>query len=124
MNQSNLAQIPEENPPAPSQGKPAKSTLRKLAEIGSGFLGWWLINDLIWRVLGIQLSNPNIMYGDIGVICFSFPINILLLVTFAIIRQTRLIALGILIAIALNLLVSLILGLFMNAICFIPLTIH
>lgn len=75
----------------------------------AGFLGWYLVNGLAW------LLNSN---DDSGLACFLFPLNMIVLIVFLI--KWRAIGLGILGALALNLLISLVLSTVMNGTCAIP----
>lgn len=80
----------------------------------AGFLGWYLINGLIWLGLGNPVDSeyiPNLLI---------FPINLLALIILSVGKRTRNVGLGILAALALNLLLSLILGALMNGVCFVP----
>ena len=69
-----------------------------------GFVGWYLVSWPLVRPLGLNL----------------FLLNIIALIVLALIKTTRRVAGGILIALALNFTISLILGLRLNALCFIP----
>ena len=69
-----------------------------------GFVGWYLVSWALVRPLGLNL----------------FFLNIIALIVLALIKATRRVAGGILIALALNFTISLILGLGLNALCFIP----
>jgi len=79
-----------------------------------GFFGWLLVNLLIWVM--INPRNPS------NELCFAvpFPLNLITLITLLVIRKTRAIGFGILGAIALNLLITLILGIFEQGACLIP----
>ena len=80
-----------------------------------GLLGWYAVNWASWGLVGGFSTGENII-GNL--ICL--PVNLLVLLILAIIRQTRWVALGILAALAINFAISLLLGLQFNAICFIP----
>lgn len=69
-----------------------------------GFVGWYLVSWALVRPLGLNL----------------FFLNIIALIVLALIKATRRVAGGILVALALNFTISLILGLGLNALCFIP----
>jgi hypothetical protein len=90
--------------------------LRRNAQILYGFFGWYLINGLIWLLLGL---SPNEGY-NIFVNIYIFPLNLLALIVLSVNKSTRKIGLGVLIALALNLLLSLVVGLGLNGVCFIP----
>jgi hypothetical protein len=97
--------IPEEKPPEPEM-----SPQRKWVLFAAGFLGWYLVNALIWFVLN----------GDLGAVCGIWLVNGFALLILALNHPTRPVALGILAALALNFVISLMAGLTDNALCFIP----
>jgi len=74
-----------------------------------GFFGWYVINIAIWLLAG---STPG-DYLDMNIILnlFVFPVNLIVLIILAVRRPTRKIASGIVTALALNLFISLVLGL-------------
>jgi len=91
---------------------------QKKIEISIGLAGWYLVNGLIWFWV-----SPSPVNGSGYSALFSFimiPANILVLLVCALIPRLRNVALGILIALALNLFISLLLGMVANALCFIP----
>jgi len=98
--------------PSDSGSKKTPLTTPQIIEIGIGFVAWYVINGLIW--LG-GTSN----YGFFLAI-FTLPGNLIVLLICAITPRLRRVALGILIAIALNLVITLVLGMFTNALCFVP----
>jgi hypothetical protein len=91
----------------------------KIRDFAIGFFGWYIINGLLWIII-----NPGIINGGTAVNggsgCITFPLNLIVLIVFARIKQTHWIAFGILVALALNLVVSLIIGVAFNGWCFIP----
>ena len=96
---------------------------RKRIEILIGALGWYLVNGLIWFMLFPGPFDTRGPYGALGpelVSLIMMPANLLVLVVCAIIPRLRRVALGILIALALNFAVSILLGMGLNASCFIP----
>ncbi|MGE5251503.1 MAG: hypothetical protein ACM3QS_14975 [Bacteroidota bacterium] len=97
---------PEKLPPGP---KPVLTREQKLKRFLIGFLGWWIVNYPVWALFGGG-------YGMIGLI--TFPANIIVLIILAF-RQ-RWVALGMLAAIAANLLISIMLGVTYMGLCFIP----
>jgi hypothetical protein len=101
--------------PVPGSGQSREEKLRHLA---IGFFGWYVINGMIWFIL-LGGSSAGGDYGYFNGL-FTFPANILVLIILAAIKSTRQIALGILAALALNLLIALVLGVSTNGICFIP----
>jgi len=89
--------------------------LRKNDQILYGFFGWYLINSIIWLLISTRGYAEYVFLN-----LFIFPINLLTLIVLSVIKSTRKIGLGILIALALNLLLSLMVGLTINGVCFIP----
>lgn len=83
----------------------------------AGFLGWFLVNGLWWQLIfrGSQTGGTNFQ----GSFCI-LPFSILMLILLGFNPRTRQITWGGLAAIAVNMTVSLALGLFFNAICLIP----
>jgi hypothetical protein len=75
----------------------------------TGFVGWYLSNGLVWLLIG---RNDN------GQACFLFPLNVIVLIAFLVKR--RAIGLGILSALALNLLISLAMSTLFNGACAVP----
>jgi len=109
--ESNSAPVPPPAKPKPSLRETVTSKPFLI-----GFFGWYVINGLIWLVFG----NPNQSESAIFVNLFVFPVNLLALILFLIIRRTRRMGFGILTALAVNFVISLVLGLFLNGACFIP----
>jgi hypothetical protein len=106
-------QIPEE----PSDQRPDSGSAgavnpkrRNWRFFAFGFIGWYLVNGVIWVLPGNNEFN----------LLLTLPANILILIILAIIKRTRWIAFGMLTAIALNFLISLVLGLFNQAVCLVP----
>ncbi len=116
MNENNEQQIVA--PPAP-----AATTRRRWWLVAAGFIGWYLANGLFW-VMMLGKTKPDFSITSLGDAMFvnllMFPFNIILLLMLAIIRPTRSVALGILLAIALNLVISLFSMLIFNAVCLVP----
>lgn len=84
----------------------------------AGFLGWFLFAGLFWFLLiELSSSNPNLMVS-INIVWFIFTIVVMLF--FALNKSTRMFSLGILAAIAVNLFISIALGMTYDAICFKP----
>ncbi len=81
-----------------------------------GFAGWFLMNAGLWLLL-LSLTVSQI---TLVLVILALPANLILLSMLALIKQTRWMALGVLSALALNLVITLVLGLFANAICGIP----
>ena len=105
-------EIAEENP----QPDPRK----KWILFASGFFGWHVINTVFWLLITPGPKSPNEFVYVYLPNLLILPANIILLIVLAAIRPTRWMALGILAALALNFLISLILGLNTNAVCFVP----
>ena len=102
-----------------SEEKPPLFTTIKSREFLIGFFGWYFINGLIWAILEMfysYLGNYSGWYLELLI----FPINLLVLIILSAMKRTRKIGLGILAALALNFLLSLILGLLFNGVCFVP----
>jgi hypothetical protein len=85
-----------------------------------GFLGWYLVNIFAWS----HVPAGGYGLGVFFVFAIMLPFNIVALIVLGIIRSTRWVALGIVTALALNFLISLALGLTLNAQCLIPFFEH
>ena len=101
---------------APKVGSPAKaveplSRRSKIVQFTIGFVGWYLINFSIYAVTSSGGQG-------IGSVYIVFPANVIVLIVLAFKR--RWVALGMLSAIALNLVVALIMGIQVAGFCFIP----
>jgi len=105
---------PESSPMEAPPTAPQLDNRRKWLLFAVGFLGWYLVNGLIWLIL-LRASGSNGFENLL--IC---PANGILLVILGINRPTRFVALGILVALAANFVISIIAGLVFNAQCFIP----
>ena len=94
----------------------------KITQFTIGFVGWFLVNvglAFLWG--GPSLAKYGQVYGPgpgVSIGLLLFPANILLF--FILVRVWRWVALGMLSAIALNLLIALILGIAVAGWCFIP----
>ena len=104
--------IPQEKPP------PAPMTPRQWWLLfAGGFLGWYLVYGVIW----LLSAQDGVYYqGNIFLYACLWSVNIILIVAFAIHCDTRPVGLGILAALALNIVISLVIGLQGNAWCFVP----
>ncbi len=82
-----------------------------------GFLGWFLVNGLVWAVIteriGGELGQYSFIFG-----IFVLPPNLLALVILAFAR--RWVALGLLVAYAANFALALLAGAFINGVCWFP----
>ncbi len=122
-----LPESPLPLPPAPPVRALAAPLTRrqKIVRVLIGFTGWYLVNGLFW-LLVLQLTPAKINRSDVeftAVIGWAITLavfNALALLFAAMIRPTRWIALGMLAAIALNFILSLILDLWFNALCMMP----
>ena len=82
----------------------------------AGFLGWFILYGLIWwRLVETTPYGQWYLYD----VCL-LPLNVLLMIVLARNIKTRFIGIGILVAMAVNLIISLVMGLGMEAICNIP----
>jgi len=96
--------------------------LRRNAQILYGFFGWYVINGLIWLIL-VNVNMDSSGGGPPAYVILNlliFPANLLALILLAAGKRTRKMGLGILAALALNLLLSLLFGMLINGVCFIP----
>ena len=83
-----------------------------------GFFGWYIFNTKAWFSVMENGPDKQGYYPLFNLV--MLPANLLILFILAKIHRTRWAAFGILAAVAVNFLISLILGLGNNAICFIP----
>ena len=86
--------------------------ITKRIDAASGFVGWFLINGLVW---GSTDGGEALI---IPILCFS--VNVITLFILAAIPPTRWIALGILAAWAINFILSMIFGVIGNGSCLVP----
>lgn len=84
---------------------------KKLIHRIGGLLGWFLVNGLIWLVIGEDA-------WDFGIALFFG--NLLAMIILIAVPSTRKIGQGILIAWAANFILALILGAFFNGLCLVP----
>ena len=100
-----------------------QSVFEKGIEVVVGMFGWYVVNGITW-FLFLPPSRSSLQGGygaEIDIFSLGLiPFNIIFLMILGSIPRTRMIALGILMALALNFLISLLLGMTMNAFCFIP----
>ena len=89
------------------------SFLRRYQQQLIGFVGWFVLSAIIW--IPLSKSVDGILLN-----LFVFPLTIIALIVLGLIKRTRNLALGILLALAVNFVLSLVLGLFYNGICFFP----
>lgn len=100
---------------------PPISPLRKWAYFAIGFIGWYLVNGLLFLLLGAKLgfsdlTNEALLFVNLII----FPANLIITIILTVMRSTRIIGFGILSALGLNLLISLIMGIFLKGVCFVP----
>jgi hypothetical protein len=104
---------------APDQAKlPRKSNL--IGQLAIGFLGWYVVMALIYGLLFRSYGTGSADYDLMALGCYFLPLQVLILIFLLANRKLRRIGWGMLSAIGLNLMISLVLGLFGNALCFIP----
>jgi hypothetical protein len=141
-------QLPTEQPissepvPAPEGRRrrrspaPVKRTKRELSrnekirDFAIGFIGWWLVNGIVWAKIwadsgesngiGINTGNPERFLGPLIVNMVALPLNVLVFIVLASLR--RWVAMGVLATYVVNFAVAVILGAIANGICWIPFT--
>ena len=109
----------ESEKPLAAEPEPEMNGKKNSILFAVGFLGWYLVNGFVWFMLAPSGSVNGGQYGPIPNIII-LPVNAIVLLILAIIRQTRQIALGILSAMVLNFFISLFFGMAYNGQCFIP----
>jgi len=110
----------EDQPPEEGQSIPSEQPARKFKftwQFVAGFLGWFLVNGLVWLRL---LAGREFSLNYWGSSALIFLLNLAILVFLAWMKSTRQIAWGIAAALGVNLIVSLVLGLTLNAFCLVP----
>jgi len=95
---------------------------RRIWRFAMGFLGWYLAMGLFFLALfpDVNLSSPS---ADEGLLICSgiiFPIQLLALILFLVIKEVRNVGWGMLSALGVNLMISLVMGFTTNAFCFVP----
>jgi hypothetical protein len=95
---------------SPKHSPESISDFQITIEILIGLAGWYLVNGLFW--LGAR--------GNDTLIGYTCPGNFIVLLICVINPRFRMVATGILIALALNFVASLLLGMMTNAFCFVP----
>ena len=85
-----------------------------------GLLGWFVVNGLLWLwwISPGERTVGSEEWLAINMLCF--PLNVGILFVLGLIKTTRPIAAGILAAMGLNFIISLIFGLTLNAVCLLP----
>jgi hypothetical protein len=84
----------------------------RILEFIIGFVSWYIVNGLIYFFLS---DNPySIMFCGLGII----PLNLLAMIILGIKR--RFVGLGLLVAFAVNLLITTLMGVFSQGVCFAP----
>ena len=103
-------------PDEQSQPKPPVSRLRKWLLFASGFFGWFLVSGLFYLAL-FPKYDPN---DAAPIICsgllFTAHIGVLVLL----LKKQPHVGWGMLSALGTNLIISQVLGLATNALCFVP----
>ncbi len=97
---------------------PPVPTAVKRRHLLIGFFGWYLVNGLLWFAL--TGASFDAAQAPAQALCLLFAVNFLLPVVLGLSKAARWMALGILAALALNFLVSLLVGTIINGICFVP----
>lgn len=87
---------------------------KKLRDFAIGFSGWWIINGVVW---GIVVDSKHFNGGILLPIVFYLAQWVTLL---ALAFTQRWIALGAIYAMAVNFAINIVMGLFINALCFTP----
>ena len=121
---------PLENAELNSQDHPTGDTqsVRKYKpslQFALGFFGWFIINSLLWGSVAWMQTTSNrlvelILIPFYYLLCFSIPLNVGVLLVLGVVKRWRPIGLGVLVAISLNIMISLVRGVFTNAMCFAP----
>jgi hypothetical protein len=92
---------------------------KKMRDFLIGFFGWWIINLVVFGIIIGNSAGEGFWYF---ILFIGYPItfvaNVITLIVLA--SRRRFVAFGALSATALNLLISLVSGIFINGICFIP----
>ncbi len=112
---------PDSQPPENANSGVYTSRFNKWIFFAIGFFGWYLVNGLVWLLLGADIGFSQ--YFDENLIFFNlllWPVNLIATIILAVIRKTRMIGFGVLGALVLNILISLVIGIVMDGLCFIP----
>lgn len=104
------ARVPTEPVETPTAPKPVLTRDEKRRRFLIGFLGWWLVNVPLAMVLNAR------HLAEVLFMVFFVQVVLLIIMAFA----NRAVALGMLAAIGLNLVISILFGLLFNALCWIP----
>jgi len=123
-----MAEQPESDKPAEGASKKSKKQLtrnEKIRDFLIGFVGWWIISGLVWLVVTnatftfpSRLWNELLALFELLFLLLFFLAQLIALILLAFRRGW--IALGMLSAIALNLTITLLVGMTQNAFCFAP----
>lgn len=103
----------EQEPPEPAESMPNKK--QQWIQFAAGFLGWFILYGLFW--LGLMQTDPG---GSFILNLCLLPLNVFLMIYLAVKKKTRFIGLGILAAMAANMIILLVMGAGMIATCNIP----
>lgn len=106
-----LENKPGEKPPEP-EINPRRTQIIFIA----GFLGWFVVNGLAWFLLAEGNFSGSYAIPNIIIL----PANVIVLLILTIKRSTRPIGQGILVALGVNLLIALFIGVMGNGLCFVP----
>ena len=108
---------PPDMPPPPAETPPPIPRSKLIWQFVGGFLGWFLVNGAFyWITYGgmNQTTQPS------GLLCVILPANIIAFVILIAIKKTRQVGWGMLSAIGLNMLISIMIGSILNAMCLVP----
>lgn len=115
MNEQTQNEQSEGIVPSPPNEQPPESPPARKFKLNRkfviGFLGWYLVTALVFGVVTLDAYSNG---------CIIFPAQVLTLIILLSVRTVRDIGWGMLSAIAFNLLISLMVGLGDDAICFVP----
>ncbi len=95
-----------------------KEKIERYRDFTGGFVGWYVVNGVIWGLQGPTYSMYGLTGNSVIVWLIMFPSNVIALIALALFKRGM--ALGILTALALNFAVTLVLSLIYNALCGIP----
>jgi hypothetical protein len=113
-------QSPEIAPQPPGdQQPPSAEPPRKFKltwPFAAGFLGWYLLMALFYGIMLRDTDSESLLICGGG----AFFLQVIVLIIFLLSKDLRDMGWGMLSALGVNLLISLVLGSFANAICFIP----
>jgi hypothetical protein len=106
----------------PKSNYPPLTRNQKIRDFLIGFLGWYLVTALVWYLVDWDNMMSTQAAGALPFIFMglNFSANLIALIVLSVVKRTRYIGFGILVALALNLLITTVLGEFGNGLCFFP----